>query len=519
MSASSIDARSTATAERHSRAAQGIVVDTSAGRVAFDASDVDMQDSVDPSTAPTWAAASSPDKDIPMTETLPITDSVPLKDSPSIIRSSSFAAAGNAIHLMTKAKNAFQEAVKQSPTKLSPVVTREAPCCRCNTVTRLDREKRCHACAEEAGRCPICSDVSPELDDPELSRALLCRVCKTSRPKPNPSTRARRNRTKKNILALEGGGLRGVFTLTILKKIEEISGQRITDMFDLIVGCSAGGVIALGMHLDRSIDEGISLFTDLATEAFVLAASSTSQTTAKAVKATTGVGLPQSTANKYKHQPLDRLLKRNLTHDLDLKRQDQEPKVAVVSVQWDLDPKRPVLMRSYNKPEDSGMEQGAENPKIWEAARATSAAPTYFRPAYVEDHWYVDGGLVANDPSLVALAEASALYDGMDNINMLLSIGSGCRTALPVEVNPNPWLWKLANDVVKACIHHDVNEVALKAILGDRFMRLDASIVNTGMDDPALMTEWIEAATKYVEDPATIESLQVLIAHLLSADE
>ena len=50
----------------------------------------------------------------------------------------------------------------------------------------------------------------------------------------------------------------------------QVSGRRITDLFDLIVGCSAGGVVALGLGcLDRTIDEGIGLFTQLGSEAFV----------------------------------------------------------------------------------------------------------------------------------------------------------------------------------------------------------------------------------------------------------
>ena len=88
--------------------------------------------------------------------------------------------------------------------------------------------------------------------------------------------------------------------------------------------------------------------------------------------------------------------------------------------------------------------------KIWEAARATSAAPTYFQPANIDGHWFVDGGLVANDPSMAALTEAAALFGGTENINMLLSVGSGHRESVPIDVNPNPWLWNLANDVVKA---------------------------------------------------------------------
>lgn len=56
-------------------------------------------------------------------------------------------------------------------------------------------------------------------------------------------------RKKKNILVLDGGGLKGIFTLVILKKIEELAQCPIRDLFDLMVGCSTGGIIALGSGL------------------------------------------------------------------------------------------------------------------------------------------------------------------------------------------------------------------------------------------------------------------------------
>jgi patatin-like phospholipase/acyl hydrolase len=60
------------------------------------------------------------------------------------------------------------------------------------------------------------------------------------------------------VLVLDGGGLRGVFSLVILQKIEEITGQPVRDLFDLIVGCSTGGVIALGSGiLGRSASDGL----------------------------------------------------------------------------------------------------------------------------------------------------------------------------------------------------------------------------------------------------------------------
>ena len=92
-----------------------------------------------------------------------------------------------------------------------------------------------------------------------------------------------------------------------MRKLEQVSGRRITDLFDLIVGCSAGGVVALGLGcLDRTIDDGIGLFTELGSEAFVLNASSTSKTASDALRSTVGVAIPQAT-NKYKHEPMEQV--------------------------------------------------------------------------------------------------------------------------------------------------------------------------------------------------------------------
>ena len=74
--------------------------------------------------------------------------------------------------------------------------------------------------------------------------------------------------------------MRGVVNLIMLRKLETVAKRPIRDMFDLIVGCSAGGVIALGMGmLDHSIDDGLRLFTELGSDAFVLAGESAASAT------------------------------------------------------------------------------------------------------------------------------------------------------------------------------------------------------------------------------------------------
>ena len=52
---------------------------------------------------------------------------------------------------------------------------------------------------------------------------------------------------KFKILSIDGGGLRGIVPLLILKKIEELEKKRIHELFDLVVGTSTGGIIACGL--------------------------------------------------------------------------------------------------------------------------------------------------------------------------------------------------------------------------------------------------------------------------------
>ena len=66
-------------------------------------------------------------------------------------------------------------------------------------------------------------------------------------------------------------------------------------------------------------------------------------------------------------------------------------------------------------------------------------------------------------------------------------------------------------------IHHDVNQVAMKCVLGDRFLRLDSSIAHSPMDDVTLIPAWIEAANKFVDAPENQEMFDILAARLVSA--
>jgi patatin-like phospholipase/acyl hydrolase len=70
------------------------------------------------------------------------------------------------------------------------------------------------------------------------------------------------HKNKRRILALDGGGIKGVFAAAFLEAIEENTGKCIADHFDLIAGTSTGGIIALGLGLGMSAREILQFYVN-----------------------------------------------------------------------------------------------------------------------------------------------------------------------------------------------------------------------------------------------------------------
>ena len=70
----------------------------------------------------------------------------------------------------------------------------------------------------------------------------------------------------------------------------------------------------------------------------------------------------------------------------------------------------PFLFRTY--PREQGTAPGRSDVKLWQAVAATCAAPAVFAPVQIDGESYVDGGVVANDPTLLALAEVASVFPG-----------------------------------------------------------------------------------------------------------
>ena len=90
--------------------------------------------------------------------------------------------------------------------------------------------------------------------------------------------RAHRTAGPKKLLAIDGGGIRGVLALGPLQKIEDIlkaqSGRadfRLADYFDYISGTSTGAIIATGLSIGMSVDEILTFYRDAGAQMFVKA--------------------------------------------------------------------------------------------------------------------------------------------------------------------------------------------------------------------------------------------------------
>lgn len=266
------------------------------------------------------------------------------------------------------------------------------------------------------------------------------------------------------VLSLDGGGIRGLYTSILLDKIEKHYKVRCNKLFDLVVGTSAGGLLALhiGQEECPHNDDLTKLF---------------SEENAKTIfdKSYWDKILPIQAKPKYDGNGKNKVIKKNL----DIKRfGDSYTKIAVVA--YDIHSEKPKIFKSWEK-EDLECDP-------CEIADATSAAPTYFPSVKIKNKWYIDGGVYANNPSLVALEEAQKLW-GRDADIRVLSIGTCHEKSRNINGEDAEdwgairWVCNGLIDILMDAPRDAVNQYCKFALPGNKFLRLDGLISEEKMDD------------------------------------
>ncbi len=209
-----------------------------------------------------------------------------------------------------------------------------------------------------------------------------------------------------HILALDGGGTRGIYTAQLLAKIEQAFQRRIKTCFDLIAGTSTGSIIAGAAVSDIPMADIVRLFENKAPHIF----------------RRRWYRLPLF-LSKYPSAQLSQIIAAHLPAtalgEISMPLMITCSEIAKSDIH---------IFRSNYGSRDSEMAPTSKKVCLRDAILASCAAPTFFAPKSVDNFLLADGGLWANNPSTVAFTEALSVFGkGAQEIRML-SIGTGHST-------------------------------------------------------------------------------------------
>ncbi|GEM_PF-609496 len=306
---------------------------------------------------------------------------------------------------------------------------------------------------------------------------------------------------------------------TILSAIEDRTGRPIAEQFDLIAGTSTGGILALG--LTKPDQSGRPQF---------------SATALRDVYERDG---PQIFRNprswwgnllrpKYVSSTgINRIMKGNLG--------DTRLKDAVTNILipcYDINRRAPHIFKSHW----ARCQQWHDFP-MSEVACAAAATPTMFEPAHLaraggdEGVMLVDGGVFANNPSLLAFAEIRRLFAGKDDEFLVVSLGTGQAMERMQPKRLSDWgyvrwsvpMIELVSESGSEAVHEQMRYL-LPAAGCQRYYRFQVDLpddVCYALDNPARenMAGLIKAAEHLLADPRTDKQLSALCKLLMSSSQ
>ncbi len=290
---------------------------------------------------------------------------------------------------------------------------------------------------------------------------------------------------KVKILSIDGGGIRGIIPAMILAKLEELTSKPIYRMFDLIAGTSTGSIMALALAMPSADNKDMPAHTAGQLVNFYADKGNRIFSTNIFHKIATLDGI---TDERYKSSGVESVLK-----DFFGESMLAEALTPVLVPAYEIGLRTPFFFKSCHakKPEKANY-----NFPMWQVARASSAAPTYFEPFKLKlnqeegaDYYtFIDGGVYANNPSMCAFAEAKVMFGSQADI-MLVSIGTGeLSRAIPYEEARD---WGLINwakpmlGIVFDGVSNTVDYQLRQLLTDSRYYRIQSSLteLGKGMDD------------------------------------
>lgn len=304
------------------------------------------------------------------------------------------------------------------------------------------------------------------------------------------------------MLSMDGGGMKGLGTVQVLKEIEKGTGKRIHELFDLICGTSTGGMLAIALGIKQmTLDQCEEIYKNLGKLVFTdpvpkdNEAATWREKLDQLYKSSSQSFRVVVHGSKHSADQFERLLKEMCADeegDLLIESAVKNiPKVFVVSTLVSVIPAQPFLFRNYQYPvgtpeiplaipessaisglgaTSTGAQVGYKRSAfigsckhhIWQAIRASSAAPYYLDDFSDDMNRWQDGAIVANNPTVFAMREAQLLWPDT-RIDTLVSIGCG---SVPTKVRKGGWRYLDTGQVlIESACSVDRVEEALSTLL------------------------------------------------------
>jgi hypothetical protein len=269
----------------------------------------------------------------------------------------------------------------------------------------------------------------------------------------------------RKLLAIDGGGIRGVLSLLILARIESLliaeskrPDYRLADYFDYVAGTSTGGIIAAGVAMGMSVAEILAFYVNNGAKMFDKAS------------------LIRRLQSKFKSEPLAQQLKAVFGANTTLDAPEIESLLLLVMRNATTDSPWPISNNPFAKYND--LSHPACNLKLplWQLVRASTAAPTYFPPEVIDcggkPFIFVDGGVTMyNNPAFQMFLMASVdrfwikappqkrgWATGVDKM-LIVSIGTGTSAGENYSLKPEQMnLLFNATSIPSALMYAALNE-------------------------------------------------------------
>ena len=266
--------------------------------------------------------------------------------------------------------------------------------------------------------------------------------------------------SNKKIICFDGGGVRTIASIVFLKKLEAESGKKVSDIFDMFVGTSAGAFNAACFAYGGFTADKIKRYWS---RSYLDKIMRTSFFWDKA-------SLIQARP-RYESEGRLEVLKEIFGEST--LRESNKP---FLSLCYNIETREHVIHDSINTPEVTFID----------AVAASSAAPMYF-PTYQmkNESWMIDGSIVTNNPTLIGYQYAKKILDN-ENIK-ILSIGSGHNKNKISGETSTKWggVGWLRNDIMGMMLDSEIHDEISSNIFKDNYLRINTPMgkINKFLDD------------------------------------